>query len=256
MKQDVMAALESARVNLDQALAGLEHLPETDAQLVSYTVHKLKNYLTVVGATADLFEVYFAGSPDEQLRTWIEGVQHAVHLMHHDINRLMLSANGVEPAFKYEKVDMGLLVFRASNFYRRKSASKSIQVNADLQPDACFALTDRVAVAAVLDNLLSNAVKYSGTGKRVWIDVRRDADHIVCTVRDEGPGFSAEDQARLFRPGVRLANSPTGGETSTGYGLAVAKDLVERIGGSIACDSRPGEGAAFSIRLPEFKKTP
>ena len=244
----------SARTNLDQALAGLEHMPETDHRLVSYTAHKLKNYLTVVGATADLFEVYFAGSPDEQLRIWIEGLQHAVHLMHHDINRMMLSANGIEPAFKFEKVDMGLLVFRASNFYRRKAEWKKIQVNSELQPDCCFARTDRVAVAAALDNLLSNAFKYSANGRRIWVEVRRDTDHIVCTVRDEGPGFSAEDQARLFQPGVRLANSPTGGELSTGYGLAVAKDLVERMGGSIGCESRPGQGAAFSIRLPEFKE--
>jgi signal transduction histidine kinase len=256
MKQDVMVAIENARVNLDQALAGLEHMPETNAEIVSYTAHKLKNYLTVVGATADLLEVYFAGHPDEQLKIWIEGLQHAVHLMNHDAGRLMQSANGTEPGFRLEKVDVALLVFRACNFYRRKAAWKNIQINTELQPDRCFASTDRVALSAVLDNLLSNAFKFSENGRKIWVDVRREQDHIVCTVRDEGPGFSAEDQARLFRRGVRLANTPTAGERSTGFGLAIAKDLVEKIGGSIGCESRPGHGAAFFIRLPVFSETP
>ena len=75
-------------------------------------------------------------------------------------------------------------------------------------------------------------------------------------MRDEGPGFGAEDQARLFRKGVRLANSPTGGEISTGYGLAIAKDLVEKIGGKIGCESQPGRGAVFFIRLPVVAETP
>jgi signal transduction histidine kinase len=50
-----------------------------------------------------------------------------------------------------------------------------------------------------------------------------------------------------------LSASPTGGELSTGYGLAIARDLVEKIGGSIGCESSPGHGATFYVRLPAFK---
>jgi signal transduction histidine kinase len=252
MKERVLQALESARSNLDQALSELEHVPETDPRLVSYTAHKLKNYLTVVGATADLFEVYFAGNPDEQLKVWIEGLQHAAHLMQYELSRLMLSANGIDPVFKYEKVDMGLLLFRACNFYRRRCASKCLQVLTELQPDTFYAATDRVAIAAVLDNLLSNAFKFSEKGKRIWIEAGRESAHIACTVRDEGPGFSPEDRLRLFQPGARLSNSPTGGERSTGYGLAIAKDLVEKLGGMISCESQPGHGTEFIVRLPAY----
>jgi signal transduction histidine kinase len=256
MKHDVMAAIERARGSLDQAMAGLEDMPETDAEMVSYTAHRLKNYLAVVGATAELIEVYFAGHPDEQVKIWIEGLQHAVHLMSHDAGRLLNTANGRDPVFKSEQVDVALLVFRVCNFYRRKADWKNIQIHTDLQAEGCTASTDRLALAASLDNLLSNAFKYSEPGKRIWVKVHREQDQVVCTVRDEGPGFGAEDQARLFRKGVRLANSPTGGEISTGYGLAIAKDLVEKIGGKIGCESQPGRGAVFFIRLPVVAETP
>lgn len=254
MKKQVMASLENARTNLDQAIADLEIIPDIDSETVVYTAHKLRNYLAVIGAMAELLEVYMAGHPDEQLQIWIEALQHAVYLMKHDISRLMFSANGTEPQFKLEKVDMGLLAFRGCNFYRQKAAWKEIQVNSELQPDSCFAWTDRVAVAVVLDNLLSNALKFTEKGKQIWIHVRAEHDHVICTVRDEGPGLNAEDHARLFQKGVRLSNSPTGGEQTLGYGLVIAKDLVEKLGGSIWCESQPGRGASFSVRLPAFKE--
>jgi signal transduction histidine kinase len=252
VKKQIKEALENARTNLDQAIADLDTLPEIDAETVGYTAHKLKNYLTVVGATAELLEVYLAGHPDEQVKIWVEGLQHAIHLMKHDVGRLMISANGSELKLKLEKVDIALLAFRMCNFYRHKAAWKKIEINSEFESDGCLAWTDRVSVAVVLDNLLSNALKFSETGKQIWVGVRAEPNHIVCTVRDEGPGLSAEDQTRLFQKGIRLSNSPTGGEPSLGYGLVIAKDLVEKLDGSIWCESQPGQGAGFHVRLPAF----
>ena len=55
--------------------------------------------------------------------------------------------------------------------------------------------------------------------------------------------------------GVRLTPRPTAGESSSGYGLAVAKDLVERLGGQIWCESTVGQGSCFAFRLPAARDT-
>src|SRR5262249_30289297 len=110
--------------------------------------------------------------------------------------------------------------------------------------------TDRVAVAAVLDNFLSNAIKYSSRGGRVWVRLEKKGEYAVCSVRDEGPGLNLEDQRRVFQPGERLTPRPTAGEAPAGYGLSVAKELTEKLGGEISCESSPGKGSTFSIRLP------
>jgi signal transduction histidine kinase len=102
----------------------------------------------------------------------------------------------------------------------------------------------------VLENLLSNAVKFSPSGSRVVVRLRRDGAAAVVTVADEGPGLSPEDQGRLFQRGARLTPRPTAGEPSSGYGLAVAKDLAAKLGGALWCDSVVGQGCAFSLRLP------
>ena len=76
---------------------------------------------------------------------------------------------------------------------------------------------------------------------------------MVCSVRDEGPGLSQEDQAKLFQRGIKLSSVPTGGEPSSGYVLAVAKELINKLGG-LWCESTYGTGACFSFRLPVYQE--
>jgi two-component system sensor histidine kinase/response regulator len=81
--------------------------------------------------------------------------------------------------------------------------------------------------------------------------VRSTGTGVECLIRDQGPGFSAEDKARMFRRYGRLSARPTGGEPSTGLGLSIVKKLVYAMSGELTCDSLPGEGATFSVRLPK-----
>jgi signal transduction histidine kinase len=69
-------------------------------------------------------------------------------------------------------------------------------------------------------------------------------------VRDNGPGIPAPDLARLFERHARLSNRPTGGESSTGLGLALCKQIVELHGGRIGASNREGCGALFWFELP------
>jgi signal transduction histidine kinase len=75
---------------------------------------------------------------------------------------------------------------------------------------------------------------------------------VVCAVQDQGQGLSRDDQSKLFQRGVKLSSVPTGGEPSSGYGLAVAKELTTLMQGEIWCDSELGKGARFLLRLPQY----
>jgi signal transduction histidine kinase len=87
----------------------------------------------------------------------------------------------------------------------------------------------------------------------VSVSLRFEPPYIVCGVRDQGPGISDEDRRRLFQRGAVLSAKPTAGEPSSGYGLAVAKDLIGRQEGEIWCQSEPGRGAEFLFKLPIFR---
>ena len=176
-------------------------------------------------------------------------------MMTHIVAELMNDATmRNRPELTFEKFNLSRLVRRACAYYRRLADHKNISIKLDLELDRPKAWGDRVAVAAVLDNLLSNAVKYTYHGNEIRVNVCRKPDAMVFRVQDGGPGLSAEDQTNLFQKGVTLSSVPTGNESATGYGLAVAKELIDLLGGNIWCESQAGQGASFSFCLPVVKK--
>jgi len=102
----------------------------------------------------------------------------------------------------------------------------------------------------VIDNLLSNAIKFSLPSSDVYVTVERFENVAKVSVRDNGPGIDDEDKSRLFGEFQKLKVEPTGGEKSTGLGLAIAKKIVEAHGGSLRVDSMVGVGSTFSFSMP------
>jgi signal transduction histidine kinase len=253
-KERVAAAIARGRAALDEALSELEKMPAFDPGSATFAAHALNNYLTVIGGTVEMIQLHLEGHPDAQVRDWLQGVQHATNLMARTVGALMNAAATAETPLRLEQFDLPLMAQRACNYYQRVADQKSIHLVVDSIPEVPPVWGDRVLVAAVLDNLLSNAIKYSPLGKEIRVQLRGEKGWAVCGVRDEGPGLSPDDQAKLFQKGVRLTPRPTGGELSIGYGLAVAKQLVEKVGGAIWCESVLGQGACFWFRVPAHQE--
>jgi signal transduction histidine kinase len=253
-KEEAILAIVNAKADLDQALVELEKLPALDPGKAIFAAHALNNFLMVSRATLELLTLSLADHPDAQVHSWLKGLSQVTNLMTHTVNQVLTASADRDLRFLFGKVDLVSLIRRGCEFYRRLAEPKQIQITYEPSVASPYVWTDGVAVGAVLDNLLSNAVKFSDPGKSIHVTVQDQAGHLVCGVQDEGPGLSAEDQAKLFQRGVRLGAVPTGGEPSTGFGLAVAKELVEKLGGTIKCESVLGQGARFSFSLPVYEE--
>lgn len=253
-KDNVASAISKAQEDLEDALTELEKMPAFEAGAVSFAAHALNNYLTVMGGAIDLILARLADHPDQQLQVFLESAQHARDLMARIVSQLMDSTAPQQTPIRLVKFELFRLVQRACSYYQRIANRKRIRLMTRTAGDVPMAWADRVMVAAVLDNLLSNAIKYSPHEKQVLVEVRGEDAWVICGVHDQGPGLSEEDQSKLFQRGVLLTPQPTGGEPSTGYGLAVAKTLIEKQGGTIWCESVLGEGASFFFRVPAYRE--
>jgi signal transduction histidine kinase len=109
--------------------------------------------------------------------------------------------------------------------------------------------TDPDLLRLVLVNLVDNAVKYTAHGS-VAISLGCDGGRHRCTVTDTGAGIRAEDQARIFEPFQQLEEVDHKHTPGIGLGLALVKNAVDMLGGSILLESEAGRGSAFSIILP------
>ena len=255
-KERIASVLVKARADLDDALFEMEKLPAVSQSAVNFAAHTLGNFLSVTGGTAELLQLELADHPDPQVHKWLDALIRATEFMTHTVSQLMNTAAGGEAQLRFEKVDLRRLVRQSCSGYQRAADRKQIQIiiGAASSVEVPQVWTDPVALASVLDNLLSNAVKFSFPGKRIWLNIFADEAGVVCRVRDEGPGLSAEDQTRLFERGVRLTPRPTAGEVSTGYGLAVAKEWIEKLAGTIWCESQLGRGSCFFLRVPAYRR--
>ncbi len=107
----------------------------------------------------------------------------------------------------------------------------------------------------IASNLVGNAVKYSPDGSTVTVvlasgEAEHGHDEVVVAVSDQGIGISPEDQARLFEEFFRSDDPAACRQPGTGLGLAIVKRVVDRLCGTIAVDSAPGEGSTFTVCLP------
>ena len=103
-------------------------------------------------------------------------------------------------------------------------------------------------VEEVWVNYLSNAIKYSGKPPHLELGAEEQPDGMVrYWVRDNGPGLTPEDQARLFTPFTRLDQVRARGY---GLGLSIVRRIVEKLGGQVGVESQPGQGCTFFFTLP------
>jgi signal transduction histidine kinase len=112
-------------------------------------------------------------------------------------------------------------------------------------------LADRALVAKILDNLLNNALIYVDRPPTVRLTATREGDRVAITVKDNGIGISAQDQARIFHRFTRGSDRMVLEKPGTGLGLYLSRGLAEQMGGSLQLGaSEPGKGSTFTLRLP------
>src|SRR5262249_42363835 len=112
---------------------------------------------------------------------------------------------------------------------------------------------DFVLMQQVLTNLLLNAALHTPPGTTVQLKAGAEADALILTVADNGPGLDPDVVPLIFEKFYRGPTAPAGG---TGLGLAIVKGFVEAQGGQVKAENRAGGGAKFTIRLPLAKAPP
>lgn len=131
-----------------------------------------------------------------------------------------------------------------------QAAKKNSRITLPGDAEAPTGRVDVAKMGQVVDNLLSNAIKYSPPGSEIRVAYHRDGEHIGFAVRDRGPGIPEHERDKLFRDFGRLSVKPTGGESSTGLGLAICRKIVEAHAGSITATNLPEGGCEFRVNLP------
>lgn len=219
-----------------------EHLGRQRAlvEMSALLAHEIRNPL----GSLELFAGLLAEANLEgESRRWIEHVQAGLRTLSATVNNVLHLHNTPEP--ELASCDMGQLLDWAYDFLLplAKQARVELQVINGLIGTTIPA--DRHRLEQVLLNLALNAFRFMPGGG--WLSVRGidgGAEGVEISVRDTGPGILPDDLPRIFQAGFSTRPG------SSGLGLAVCRRILEQHGGRIEAESRPGQGAAFRLRLP------
>ena len=153
------------------------------------------------------------------------------------------------PDFRIEPEDIDLCDIgrRAAGLLAVRAADKGVKIDRPAEYEALPARGEFRRVLQILVNLIGNAVRYSPTGGMIWLRAEREGDRAVLIVADQGRGIAREDQAKIFEKFERLDRSEMSG---SGLGLYISRRLARAMGGDLAVDSAPGQGARFILTLP------
>jgi two-component system, OmpR family, sensor histidine kinase MprB len=156
------------------------------------------------------------------------------------MNDLIELARGEEPSTDTEDIRFDVLIGDVADRTRRNSPATPLQL--DLEPTIVAGVPARLERAVA--NLLDNAVKYSPPGEPVEIQL----SGVELTVRDHGPGISAEDLEHVFDRFYRGAEAR--GRPGSGLGLAIVRQVVRQHGGSVTAEQASGGGTLMHLCLP------
>lgn len=257
-ERNLAAILEQAAIALDRALlvgeavkaAALQENEMIRDALLASLSHDFRTPLTAItGAVTTLRELGENMSGEERQKLLLSIEQESARLSRFVINLLDMSRieSGAVKA-KRDWVDVRDVIRAAAERSRKYFPENQIIIN--LAPDLPFVRGDAHLLEQVLFNLLDNAHKYGGGGGAV-IHARREADDVVISVTDEGPGVKPAHLDRIFEKFYR-GGKADGRQPGTGLGLSICRGLIAAMGGTIIAQSPAirRRGTRLVIRLP------
>ena len=234
-RKDMLDRLEAARRARTIFLANVSH-----------------EIRTPMNGVLGLIELILAGSLNAEQREKIELVQRSGHSLVTLIDDLLLitRAESGRLVLQAGPTPVANVVADVVELFAPTAAQKQVKVTAKIDPQLPPSVElDGVRWRQVLTNLVSNAVKFTERGE-VTVALHSAAGRLVLMVSDEGIGIAPELMSRLFKPFEQADDSMTRKYGGSGLGLALSRQLVETMGGTILVASTQGRGATFTVEVP------
>jgi len=227
----------------------LEGTERRRLQLVGDVAHELRTPLTTIDG-------YLEGLQDGVIepsgRTWelLRGETARLSRLVDDLQQLW-RAEARQMPMALDAVEVTAVLESMAGRFGVPAGERGVDIRLDVADRQLMVRADRDRLAQVLDNLLSNAVRYSPVGGEVVVGAVRTGDSIRLSVADQGQGLTVEQRERVFERFYRVDPSRSRALGGSGIGLAIARALIEAMGGRIWADSEgPGRGSTFRIELP------
>lgn len=233
--------------------AELERLNIEKDRFFSIIAHDLRSpFNAFLGFTELMTDDSFELSMDE-MKSYAQDIRKSALLLFGLLENLLEWSRLQRLVIADEKFDFPLIriVTQSIDILRENALKKEITIQSNFDPSITVFVAEKM-IQSVFRNLISNAIKFTHRGGLVTIEAAETEDEMVeVKITDTGVGIKAQDIPKLFKIDETHSTAGTEGEPSTGLGLILSREFVEKHGGKIWVKSQVGMGSTFSFTLPQ-----
>lgn len=236
----------------------LEEIDKMKDDFISMASHELRSPLTAISGYAELLSDTFSKKADHDLedvqKKYLGNIEISVDRLKTLVEDL-LDVSRIEQnrlPIEIKQVDAVSIITSSFEEMKVMAQEKNLQFTYDANP-LPLVDADPERFKQILANLISNAIKYTPSGN-VQIQTKEEEGWVYITVADTGMGISAANMQKLFSKFYRISTDKTKGITGTGLGLWIARQIAEKMGGSLDVESIEGVGSHFTLKLKKAKK--
>ena len=244
--------LETALAVAEGQAAQVEAAHRAKTDFLASMSHELRTPLNAVIGFSDLMRINEALEPlSHRQHQAVEQIRAAGARLLTLVDEVLNLADieGGRLTLEVERVDPLLIARQVCETLRPTAQTAGVDLREPPPVAGLAALADRERLRQVLTALIGNAVKYNRPGGAVLIEAHQSSEGVSLSVHDTGPGLPAARMDDLFQPFNRLGREASD-VAGAGLGLAVARRLIQAMGGRLEAESREDEGAVFTLHLP------
>jgi len=231
--------------------AGLRRQEAARRTFVATASHELRTPLTSVQGMLELLDEDIGrGDVDlEDAHGQIQRAQRQLRRLEHLASDLLdLSRLDAEVELRREPVELGEVCRAVGAEFERRADERAVTIDVVPPIGPCWGRGDANAVARIVRILLDNALRFAPPGTAVRVAAAYHGEQATVEVADRGPGVPESERERIFERFQR--GTATGGEGGFGLGLAIGRELAERLGGRLVLAPGDEQGARFVLSLP------
>jgi len=257
----MIESLREKKLMEDQIINQLQELKKVNDEkdkFFSIIAHDLRNpFVSFLGFT-ELMSENFDSFSHSEIREMAGELKKSAQNLHVLLENLL----------EWSRIQRGLVGLNTQSFLLlpfvnemllsvyELAEKKEIQILLDIPPDLMIE-ADRNMLSSTIRNLATNAIKFTPHSGKIAISARQRESHDTeIAVSDSGIGMNDELLGKLFKMDGKTSRPGTDGEPSTGLGLLLCKDFVEKHGGEIWVESTVGKGSTFYFTIPQKQKSP